>query len=55
MIRYYKSFGYDGKVALNTIFVDLMHVVYLQKTDHYSHQASHMTLGDQHSRAHSCP
>jgi hypothetical protein len=55
MICYCKSFGYGGQNALNTISNDLTHVSELIEKDHNGYQPSPMPLGDQHSRAHSCP
>jgi hypothetical protein len=54
IIHYCESFGYGGKVALNTVSNDLMQVSVPAKKDHNSHQPSHMSLSDQHSCVHSC-
>jgi hypothetical protein len=49
MIRYYKSFGYGGKVALNTVTIDLTHISVPAEDE------SNIPLVDQHFCPHSCP
>jgi hypothetical protein len=49
MIHYYKSFGYGGKVALNTVTIDLTYVSVPAEDE------SNIPLVDQHFCAHSCP
>jgi hypothetical protein len=49
MVRYYESFGYGGKVALNTDANDLTYISVPTE------DRSNMPLRDQHFHAHSCP